>query len=81
MSRRKSNQYFHVYILVSQDSDQLVKVGKANNLSRTRSLARMGYAGKGNWMHIASFPMNSNHEARPLERRGRQRLLFKAAQI
>ena len=67
MSRRKSNQYFHVYILVSQDSEGLVKVGKANNLSRTRSLARMGYAGKIDWIHVASFPMNSNHEAIALE--------------
>ena len=67
MSRRKSNQYFHVYILVSQKAGGLVKVGKANNLSRTRSLARMGYAGRGDWMHVASFPMNSNHEAIALE--------------
>ena len=67
MNRRKSNQYFHVYILVSQESEDLVKVGKANNLSRTRSLARMGYAGRGDWTHIASFPMNSDHEAIALE--------------
>ena len=67
MNRRKSNQYFHVYILVSQESEDLIKVGKANNLSRTRSLARMGYAGRGDWTHIASFPMNSDHEAIALE--------------
>ncbi|WP_304524966.1 GIY-YIG nuclease family protein [Halomonas sp. I5-271120] len=67
MSRRKANQYFHVYILVSEGEENVVKVGKANNLSRTRSLARMGYAGKDDWLHIASFPMNSNHEALALE--------------
>lgn len=67
MSRRKSNQYFHVYVLASQESGNLVKVGKANNLTRTRSLARMGYADRGDWTHIASFPVNSNHEALALE--------------
>lgn len=67
MTRRKANQYFHVYILVSQSGESVVKVGKANNLSRTRSLARMGYAGRHDWSHIASFPMNSNHEALALE--------------
>ena len=67
MSRRKSNQYFHVYILISQGSEHLVKVGKANNLSRTRSLARMGYAGRRDWMHVASFPMKSNYAAIALE--------------
>lgn len=67
MTRRKANQYFHVYILVSQSSESVVKVGKANNLSRTRSLARMGYAGRRDWSHIASFPMNSNHGALALE--------------
>ena len=67
MTKRSANQYFHVYILVSQGSENLVKVGKANNLSRTRSLARMGYAGRDDWSHIASFPMSSNHEALALE--------------
>lgn len=67
MSKRKSNQYFHVYVLVSQGDKALVKVGKANNLRRTRSLARMGYAGRSDWQHIASFPANSNDDALALE--------------
>lgn len=58
---------FHVYVLASEESEGLVKVRKANNLSRTRHLARMGYAGRADWMHVATFPVDSNHNALALE--------------
>ena len=67
MRKRKANEYFHVYVLMSEKAGEMVKVGKANNLSRTRHLARMGYAGRSDWVHIASFPMKSNHDALALE--------------
>jgi hypothetical protein len=66
MTKRLANQHFHVYVLASR-SRGMVKVGKANNLRRTISLARMGYAGASDWVHIASFPLFSNHEAIALE--------------
>lgn len=67
MEKKKFNQYFHVYILVSKVGESLVKVGKANNVGRTRALARMGYAGRSDWLHLVSFPMKSNHDAIALE--------------
>lgn len=66
MNKRFANEHFHVYVLASE-SRGMVKVGKANNLTRTKSLARMGYAGASDWMHLASFPVSSNHEAIALE--------------
>lgn len=45
----------------------MVKVGKSNNRSRTVSLGRMGYAGASDWVHMATFPVASNHEAYALE--------------
>lgn len=45
----------------------MVKVGKSNNRSRTSSLARMGYAGRSDWKHVATFPVRSNHDALALE--------------
>ena len=66
MAKRLANGHFHVYILASQ-SIGMVKVGKANNLRRTISLARMGYAGATDWVHLASFPVSSNQEAIALE--------------
>jgi hypothetical protein len=66
MNKRLANEHFHVYVL-SSDSRGMVKVGKANNLKRTTSLARMGYAGASDWLHVASFPVSSNHEAIALE--------------
>lgn len=67
MNKKKFNHYYHVYILISRSGRNLVKVGKANNLSRVRSLSRMGYAGRNDWQHMASFPTNSNGEAIALE--------------
>ena len=64
--KRLANEHFHAYVLASKSSG-MVKVGKANNLRRTISLARMGYAGASDWMHLASFPVVSNHEAVALE--------------
>jgi hypothetical protein len=66
MKKRLANEYFHVYVLASE-SGGMVKVGKANNLSRTVSLGRMGYAGASDWVHLATFPMPSDHEALALE--------------
>lgn len=67
MGKRKSNKYFHVYILVSEKEKGLIKVGKTNNLRRTRHLARMGYGGRSDWEHVVSFPLQSNHDALALE--------------
>lgn len=64
---RKANEYFHVYILVSKQEECLLKVGKTNNLKRTRHLARMGYAGRSDWEHVASFPVKTSHDALALE--------------
>ncbi|NYT70466.1 GIY-YIG nuclease family protein [Pusillimonas noertemannii] len=65
-SMRSYNQYFHVYILSTEDG-KMIKVGKANNTQRTRHLARMGYAGFKDWVHVATFPMCSDHAATALE--------------
>lgn len=67
MRKRKANEYFHVYVLVSAKNEDLIKVGKANNLLRAHHLARMGYAGRTDWMHVATFPLDSNHNALALE--------------
>lgn len=64
--KRLANEHFHVYVLASE-SRGMVKVGKANNLNRTVALARMGYADASDWVHMASFPVFSNHEAVALE--------------
>lgn len=66
MNKRPSNEHFHVYVLASE-SRGMIKVGKANNVRRTISLAQMGYAGAPDWKHLASFPVASNHEAIALE--------------
>jgi hypothetical protein len=44
-----------------------IKVGKTNNLKRTKDLIRMGYGGRDDWEHIATFPTISNHDANALE--------------
>ena len=67
MNTRKNNEFFHVYILVSESDKNLIKIGKANNLNRPRSFSRMGYAGKDDWYQVVSFPMGSDHEAIALE--------------
>lgn len=67
MSKKKANEYFHVYILVSKQQKGLLKVGKTNNLRRTKHLARMGYAGRSDWTHVASFPVQSSQDALALE--------------
>ena len=66
MKKRPANEIFHVYVLASE-STAMVKVGKTNNRNRTLALVRMGYAGASDWVHLASFPVASNHEAYALE--------------
>ena len=66
MSERAFIKNYHVYILFSSTL-QWVKVGKSNNTRRTIDLARMGYAGAEDWAHMASFPVQSDHEAIALE--------------
>ncbi len=68
MNREKFNRNYHVCVLVSRTGQNLVKVGKANNLSRVRAFSRMGYADRNDWEHMASFPMSSNGEAIAIER-------------
>ena len=67
MKQRKANEYFHVYILASNQHDRLLKIGKTNNLRRTKHLTRMGYAGRCDWTHVASFPVQSSQDALALE--------------
>jgi len=67
MKKRKYNEYFHVYVLTSEEPGCLLKVGKANNLSRIPHLVRMKYAGRNDWVHVASFPVASNLDALALE--------------
>jgi hypothetical protein len=65
--RRKSNEYFHVYILFSKANPSCVKVGKANNLKRVPYFSEAGYAGITDWIKALTLVVNSNHAAFALE--------------
>jgi len=65
--KRKSNEYFHVYILCSESNQQFVKVGKANNLKRVPYFSEAGYAGITDWIQVLTLVVNSNHAALALE--------------
>lgn len=64
---KSHNEHYHVYILFSPSDKGLVKVGKANNITRVKALVRMCYANRADWRQIASFPVNSDHDALALE--------------
>jgi hypothetical protein len=65
--KRKSNEYFHVYILFSKANPRFVKVGKANNLKRVPYFSEAGYAGVTDWIQALTLIVNSNHAALALE--------------
>lgn len=66
-NKRKSNEYFHVYILCSNSNNRFVKVGKANNLKRVPYFNEAGYAGVTDWVQVLSLISDSNHSALSLE--------------
>lgn len=64
---RKQNQYFHVYILVSESDPHMVKVGKANNLKRPAYFREAGYAGVSDWQQVVTIATDSNEAAFAIE--------------
>lgn len=65
--KRKYNTYYHVYILCSRSNQNMVKVGKSNNLKRAPDLNNYGYAGVTDWEQKITLLVASNEAAFALE--------------
>jgi hypothetical protein len=65
--KRKYNSYYHVYVLSSRSNQNMVKVGKSNNLKRAPDLNNYGYAGVTDWEQKVTLLTDSNASALALE--------------